>query len=95
MLLHLQLGHANIHKLKAAQEQYGTNKVSRTNPNGIPYCRPITSTDVIYCAACHTAKAKKIALPSKPSRTLTGHVRNNQMSHFPQRKQSINNSLLA
>ena len=33
MLLHLQLGHANIHKLKAAQEQYGTNKVSRTNPN--------------------------------------------------------------
>ncbi len=69
MLLHLQLGHANIHKLKAAQEQYGTNNVSRTNPNGIPYCRPITSTDVIYCAACHTATAKKVALPSKPSRT--------------------------
>ena len=36
MLLHLQLGHANIHKLKAAQEQYGTNKVSRTNPKRNP-----------------------------------------------------------
>jgi len=68
MLLHLQLGHANIHKLKAAQEHYVTNKVSRTNSNRIPYCRPITSTDVIYCAACHTAKAKKVALPSQPSR---------------------------
>ena len=68
MLLHLQLGHANIHKLRAAQEHYGTNKVSRTNPNRIPYCRPIMSTDVIYCAACHTAKAKKIALPSQPRR---------------------------
>lgn len=68
MLLHLQLGHANIHKLKAAQELYGTSKKNRTNPNGVPYCRPITSTDVIYCAACNTAKAKKIALPSQPHR---------------------------
>jgi len=68
MLLHLQLGHANINKLAAAQRYYGTNAVSRTNPHPVPYCRAITTTDVIYCTACNTAKARKMALPSKPPR---------------------------
>jgi len=71
MLLHLQLGHANIKKLAKAQAKYGTNSQSRTNTTSVPYCRPITSSDKTYCGACNVAKAKKFALARKPAREAT------------------------
>ena len=58
-LMHLRLGHCNMKALRKAQQQYKFVKISRNNknkPERTLCSRPISSTEKIFCSACHIAK---------------------------------------
>jgi hypothetical protein len=56
-LMHLRLGHMNVKALRQAQKRYKFVKYSRTAGKA-PHimCRQISSTEKVFCSACHVAK---------------------------------------
>ena len=58
-LMHMRLGHINIKKMHVAQNKYRFVKFTRSRENAPPLklCRTISSTEKLFCAACHIAKS--------------------------------------
>ena len=99
-LMHLRLGHCDVQDLRKAQNKYGFVRIS-VNDKSKPsrsLCRQISSTEKIFCSACHIAKFANANLGTSTRKRKQNHdseqggvtIPNPENAEFNKKARAIN-----